>query len=441
MKVLLVGLKDTQKSLFSGTSSETQTEEINDMAGFESLLTDYQGPGFDYIAVGTTLPELSASELAQSLRSLFAQSRLVFLTEDKKGYSRSDYIKNGFDETFLLPTDKSILKKELADYFNFTKTKEKLKPVRLIDIKPGEVLDFNVYVFLTKNNKYILYNKANEPLEPERLERLLKYHLDVIFVPESQLKSFYKYSAKKLKDIYKEAHKMSKTEKLEILQREVRNMFHAIFEDKSATDFEAGKAILNDCKNIIALFLGDSMGGGDWYEKMMGSMSIDEFDPYSHSVHTSVMASLLALGLGMQNVEDFAIAGLFHDIGLEDNSKLLMLQDIDSLNPQDAEIYKQHPLKSVALLKDKRIIVSSMVQKMIEQHHENCLGTGFPNKITPDKFPIESQLMAISNEIDKLTRPELKKDRKRPIKIIEEFIEERRYDIALLKGIHKLFLN
>lgn len=108
-----------------------------------------------------------------------------------------------------------------------------------------------------------------------------------------------------------------------------------------------------------------------------------------------LLATLLAkrFDLPKENIDKLKIAILLYDIGNTMLPKELLgkkepLSDEDKLN------IKKHPIIAAReILKP----ISSIIEviPIIEKHHENWNGTGYPNKISGENIPIESQIILI----------------------------------------------
>lgn len=107
------------------------------------------------------------------------------------------------------------------------------------------------------------------------------------------------------------------------------------------------------------------------------------------------LAALLAkrFELSKANLDKLKIAVLLYDIG---NTMLPkdILRKKEPLTKTDRESINQHP---VIAAKEILEPISNVVDviPIIEKHHENWNGTGYPNKISGEAIPIESQIILI----------------------------------------------
>ena len=107
------------------------------------------------------------------------------------------------------------------------------------------------------------------------------------------------------------------------------------------------------------------------------------------------LATMLAkrFDLPKEAIDRLKIAVLLYDIGNTMLPKEL-LNKREPLNDDDRNSIKQHPIIAAReILKPISNIVD--IIPIIEKHHENWNGTGYPNKIAGEEIPIESQIILI----------------------------------------------
>lgn len=100
--------------------------------------------------------------------------------------------------------------------------------------------------------------------------------------------------------------------------------------------------------------------------------------------------------LSKEEIDNLRVAILLYDIG-----NLMLPQDLlqksTPLTPQEREEIKNHPviaareiLKPISYVQD--------ILPIIEHHHENWDGSGYPNKISKEEIPLTSQIILIIDE-------------------------------------------
>jgi HD-GYP domain-containing protein (c-di-GMP phosphodiesterase class II) len=394
--VLLMGIDPEVEALISDSFKGVQVKNIpmniDQLMELEKLNPCLALTGYP--------KEFSPVELAQTLRMQYQEAPLFFITQTREGFERKNYIKNGFTDAFLMPMDTTTLKAKVAEEISkATKGVLKVyKPVKIIDVEPGTVLDFETNVYLPFNKKYICLSNAGDSLDADRIERMKKSKFNSIQVPADQMPKFYQYSASRLRSMG-DGH-LSETEKREKLQGAVRDLVSGLFTDQAAS-FETGQAIMKDCGEIVKSFIMQG-GEGDWFLKIQNVLG-NRGDSYSHAGNVSTLAALFSMALGIGKPEDMALAGLLHDIGIAELPAAIQSTDPSKMTKEQFEIYKKHPEMSVNLIKARKIVVPEIVTKVIMQHHELYNGTGYPHGFFGDRICKEAQVLAIADRFDEMT--------------------------------------
>ena len=107
------------------------------------------------------------------------------------------------------------------------------------------------------------------------------------------------------------------------------------------------------------------------------------------------IASILAkrFDLPKDAIDKLKVAILLYDIGNTMLPKELLMKK-EPLNEDDKQSIKQHPIIAAREILEP---ISNIVDiiPIIEKHHENWDGSGYPNKLSGNNIPIESQIILI----------------------------------------------
>ncbi|NCN27159.1 HD domain-containing protein [bacterium] len=440
-QLLLCGLHPDNVALVKEILPRTPQIIIPDMAGFENFLESPPDVPIPMVLCGETLGELSPTEMAQTFRMQYSQAKIFYISKKREAFDRALLLKNGFDDAFLMPFDERIVRKKLLELRSMVDAGAEVvfRPVKMIDLKPSAVIDFDVSVYLPTTNRHIKFAASGEPLDEARVERLGKHNVTNMYVDVGDMKKFYKYSAERLVELGKSGS-IGETERVERLENSVRLLFTGIFSTSDGeSSLQEGRAMLEDCQEIVKSYiLADSEK--EWYKAISENIGT-EGDSYSHHTRVSTFAGMFSIALEKGSPADFATAGLFHDLGLGEIPEELQKKKYEEMTDEEKELWELHPSISVKLLKMKKIPVPLIVYEMIEQHHERFDGSGFPKGITAPKLKVESQILAMADEFDYLTCAEqLKGDSAlTPTEAIKKMAASGAFEIELVSKLVKLF--
>lgn len=346
---------------------------------------------------------LRAEEVAQALRFQFPKAKIFFVSKTKQGFERKDFVNNGFNDAFLVPFDTQNLRNAISESLA-TATNGAIRvfrPVKMVDIKAGTTLEFEVSVYMPVNKKFVKVVNRGDSLNQERIDRFKQHNVNNMFVPAEQMPQFYSYTAQVLRDLSNDNNPMAATERKEKLAESVRSLISGLF-TQHANSFEGGQAVLQDCHEIVKKFI---LAGADgaWYSRILEVLG-ENTNAYSHAGNVSTLAALFSMGLGIGKPEDLAIAGLLHDIGVAELPEEIQTLDYEKMSPAQKKEYQKHPEFSVELLKKRKISLPDSVSKAILQHHEFFNGSGYPKGLYGDRICKEAHLLALADRFDELTR-------------------------------------
>jgi putative nucleotidyltransferase with HDIG domain len=133
-----------------------------------------------------------------------------------------------------------------------------------------------------------------------------------------------------------------------------------------------------------------------------------------------------------------AMGGFFHDIGKKEMDPELVSKRKIDLNHEEARLLDSHPSRGVEILKEIHVIPNEVLQIVI-QHHENCLGQGFPSGLNRSKIYPMARLVSVANEFCNLAFRN--KDSLKPAEAAKRLLEVSagRLDNQFLDALEKLF--
>lgn len=127
-------------------------------------------------------------------------------------------------------------------------------------------------------------------------------------------------------------------------------------------------------------------------------------DAGNHFRNVAELSLKISRGMGIKNedAECIATASLLHDIGKIGIPDVILEKDIEELELDELEIYKQHPVRGQTAIDFIEDLGNAGI--LIRHHHEYYDGSGFPDKLQGEKIPIGSRIIAMADFIDRTIR-------------------------------------
>lgn len=106
------------------------------------------------------------------------------------------------------------------------------------------------------------------------------------------------------------------------------------------------------------------------------------------------------LRLSKQQIKDISTAALLHDIG-KIGVPTEILNKPGKLTEDEYNIIKLHPIHTKTIL--EKISDFTSIANFAYSHHENYDGTGYPQGLSGDEIPFESQIIQVADAYDAMT--------------------------------------
>ncbi len=137
---------------------------------------------------------------------------------------------------------------------------------------------------------------------------------------------------------------------------------------------------------------------------MMLANAIESRDRYTRGHVERVRDYSLMIGeqfgLEKAQLQNLRFGAILHDIGkiyVEES----ILRKETSLNEQDWEVIRNHPLVGVDMLKDIPYLVSTI--PVVRSHHERWDGSGYPDGLKGEEIPLLARIVAVADVFDAIT--------------------------------------
>jgi putative nucleotidyltransferase with HDIG domain len=142
------------------------------------------------------------------------------------------------------------------------------------------------------------------------------------------------------------------------------------------------------------------------YVQFVGSLAqaLDARDSYTagHSRRVSEYSCAIATAMNLpaEHLEKIRVGALLHDLGKIGISDLV-LQKPGRLTQEENELIRQHPVIGKRILENVQGLEAYL--DIVELHHENLDGTGYPHGLTGAQTPLEARIVKVADAYDAIT--------------------------------------
>jgi HD-GYP domain-containing protein (c-di-GMP phosphodiesterase class II) len=274
-----------------------------------------------------------------------------------------------------------------------------MAPLSLEVLVTGEALpvDFYVPIFREKTKKIemTLAAEEGEIYKPAWRERLKKTNQTKFFVKVDEgeaINDYFDRNASKILDKDNSPLSRKRSVVKEMANLNLRVLFGSDLSPR-ALDNSVKRS-----QDAVERMARDPM----ILTKLVDVLSVD-YSVYSHSVNVSMLGMAFGkyLGFDQSRIMSLGLGGMLHDVGM---SKLPggLGDKLGELTPREKSVMRQHPRLGYKMLLPIGA-VSYDVLMIVQHHHENADGSGYPAALPAAKVPLLARIMRLIDEYDQMT--------------------------------------
>jgi putative nucleotidyltransferase with HDIG domain len=164
---------------------------------------------------------------------------------------------------------------------------------------------------------------------------------------------------------------------------------------------------------------------------------------YAHGLGVSAYSVMIAKEIGWtsaSNIYKVAMGGLLHDIGKKEIPKDILEKQRKDMSAEEVKMYESHPQRGAEILGQIPSVPSDILQ-IVMQHHENCLGLGFPLRLMRRRIHPMAKVVSLANEFCTLVLKGPSSMNLSPTQAIQRLsaIQPDRFESQLIAALKKLF--
>ncbi len=266
-------------------------------------------------------------------------------------------------------------------------------PLRISTIKPNRKLTFTLFIYFKE--QYITYAQVGSEIEEDKYKKLKKQKIAKFYIDEKDELNYQSFLDALLQDTMSSSS-VSVQEKVSLVEGACESAIERMQEDPgSETSYKMTENAARTLRQCIS-------ENPDAMKELFGK-SVEKHELIvKHSLNVSALATKLGqkMKLSEEQLDELAVAGLLHDIGLmqlSEETRSLFTKNRKDFTKEELAAYGAHVKDSLSILAGKPYVNQASME-LITNHEEVKSGYG-PNKKT--KLSQSEYIISLVNIYDK----------------------------------------
>lgn len=312
----------------------------------------------------------------------------ILETKDAYELGANGFLSKPFRLKDLLNTISSCLGNKQIE----PQTKDNFRGINIEEFISGSKIDYPIFIMLS-DIKFVKISDNGEDIDQARINKYKEKGVNKLYLLKEDHKKYIDVIKKITTGLSEKKISMEENKKIEFLKIVNKIIAEQVYcEQMDRHLFRDAKDILNTTFSILY--------ENDKILKLILSLSKSSDELYAHSVAVSMLSVMLTKKLGWileKNRNNIAMSALFHDFGKKNlNPELIKKKFVDLSYEEKVELEK-HPSIGANMLMEFGSMPSEVIDVAL-QHHENCQGTGYPNKLSKLRINPLAKIISIANE-------------------------------------------
>ena len=359
----------------------------------------------DLILSGIRMPKGTGLQLLKYCRQNFSEIPFIIMTGFHEAVEISEAHKIGASSFLAKPFDHDVLVQEINKQINKEINDDKSKEdderffaINISEFISGSTIKYPIYLQLA-DNRYVMLGHTGEDLSRDRINEYRDKGLKKLYLKGKDFRDYIEYNRNISVKIVEHAKGHTDT-KIKLLKHTSEIIMNYCFKNQMTEEIvEAAE------ENIMTTL--DLISSDPHTAKLLSKFGSLENPLYAHSVEVALVAGLIAKKKGWVLSKTYlylTVAGLFHDIGKRDMDFKIYSTPQDQLSAQEVKELHEHPKKGAEILRKIKDIPPQVIE-LVEQHHENPDGSGYPEGLSRGKLHPLGTILSMANEFCNLTMP------------------------------------
>jgi HD-GYP domain-containing protein (c-di-GMP phosphodiesterase class II) len=277
---------------------------------------------------------------------------------------------------------------------NGTSTVEQFYAIELDGLVVDTILDFNLYL-PAGPGRFLFFRSTSLPFTIVHRNRLLDNNVRTVYVRASERARYLQYLEHHLDQVMTNPEVPTPT-KAKLLYTVSKAVVEEAFEQpRSQTIVPRTRQLAVQTVDFVLRS-----------ERALGQLArlmTTDYYTYTHSINVCVFGVALArhAGVSRDDIREFAVGALLHDLGKTQVPKALLTKR-GPLTPDEMQAMREHVVNGERLLAQHGGL-SPLAIVPVAQHHEKLDGSGYPRGLSGSDVHLFGRIAAIADVFDAMT--------------------------------------
>ncbi|MCC7440938.1 MAG: response regulator [Bdellovibrionales bacterium] len=260
----------------------------------------------------------------------------------------------------------------------------------LEDFVSGKRIPYSVWIRISEC-RYVKIAHANEEIDLPRIKAYKEKNVVHLYLTKEDFVRYLQQSLTISANLTKSAQ-ISKPKQLHFLKHAGDVLqTHVLIEGVNPESYRAAKNYVKAAMEVV--------GSRTDLMTLLELLNQHAEFLFAHSLGVALYSVMICQQLGWNSApttHTVMLCGLFHDIGMKEIDAGLLGTPRIMLNQQQRSIIESHCARGSDMMSSVQEIPHEIAQVTL-QHHENCIGTGYPNFLKKLQISSLSRLIAVAD--------------------------------------------
>lgn len=352
---------------------------------------------YEMVITDIRMPEMNGIELLKWVKANRSMPVILMTgfseaaeTQEAESLGADGFLAKPFKKEDLLPViDRCFAPKAIEDAAELDSDYGFCK-ISIDDFITGRDMKFDIFIRL-REHRYIKIAHGGENMDPQRIRAYKDKNISFLYVRRDDFRKYLNFNLVLSKAVTT-SKSIDHRKKLNFIKHASEMMLQNLYVNGvNQEDFVQAGALVENAVSILT--------DQDATFNLLEALSNHTDFLYAHSLGVSLYSTLIGKALKWHSpstLSKLAVGGLLHDVGKKEIPREILDKPRKDMTVDEVALLETHPARGVVIL-DKLQCMPTDILQIVHEHHENCLGFGYPARLKKTKIHPMARIIAVAN--------------------------------------------